>query len=87
MAFKKIVIGTRGTSFEELITDGVNGFLCDKDSPESLFEVIALVMQMTSTRCAEVGEKAYQRTAELSPDRIVNKLISIYTRAIEIKRT
>jgi glycosyltransferase involved in cell wall biosynthesis len=86
MAFKQIVIGTRGTSFEQLITDGVNGFLCEKDNPESLLEVIDSAMRLPSARCREMGEKAYQRTLELSPKIIVNKLLSIYTRAIDINR-
>jgi glycosyltransferase involved in cell wall biosynthesis len=83
MAFKKIVIGTRGTSFEELIIDGVSGFLCERDNPDSLFEVIDSAMQLPYERCVEIGEKAYQRIAELNPDAIVNKLICFYTRAIE----
>ncbi|MFA6079242.1 MAG: glycosyltransferase family 4 protein [Candidatus Omnitrophota bacterium] len=86
MAFKKIVIGTRGTSFEELITDAVNGFLCARDSPESLLEVIDSAMRLPSAQCREMGEKAYQRTVKLSPEIIVNKLLSIYTRAIDINR-
>lgn len=87
MAFKKIVIGTRGTSFEELITDGVNGFLCERDDPESLFEVIDSAMQVPPARCAEMGEKAYERTLELAPDIIVKKLISLYSRVMGINKT
>jgi len=36
MGLGKVVIGTEGTSFEELITDGVNGFLVQPDDPEAL---------------------------------------------------
>ena len=86
MAFKKIVIGTRGTSFEELITDGVNGFLCERDDPESLFEVIDSAMQVPSARCAEMGERAHERTLELAPDIIVKKLISLYSRVMDTDR-
>ncbi len=85
MAFKRIVIGTRGTGFEELITDGVNGFLCARDNPESLLDVIDLAMRLPSARRKEMGEKAYQRIAELNPGTIVNKLISIYTQAMDTR--
>jgi glycosyltransferase involved in cell wall biosynthesis len=86
MAFKKIVIGTRGTSFEELITDGVSGFLCERDNPDNLFEVINSAMQLPYERCVEIGEKAYQRIGELDPNAIVNKLLCIYARAMETNR-
>src|SRR6185503_2715013 len=36
MGLGKVVIGTSGTSFEELITDGVNGFLVPRDDPQAL---------------------------------------------------
>ena len=36
MGLGKVVIGTSGTSFDELIIDGVNGFLVPPADPESL---------------------------------------------------
>src|SRR5205814_5838002 len=36
MALGKVVVGTNGTSFDELITDGVNGFLVDPNRPDAL---------------------------------------------------
>lgn len=82
MAHKKIVIGTQGTSFEQLITDEVNGFLCQKDNPQSLLAIIEKVLNLTEPQRLEIGEKAYQRIQDLKPEKVVNQLVDFYRQVI-----
>ncbi len=86
MAFGKVVVGTRGTSFEQLITDGVSGFLCEKDNPVSLRETIEKVAGLDASQRAEIGMNAYRRTLDLAPERIVKELENLYGRVLERRR-
>lgn len=78
MAHKKIVIGTHGTSFEQLITDGVSGFLCQKDNPQDLLFVLEKVLQLSEPERITIGDKAYERIQELNPEKVVNQLVDFY---------
>ena len=78
MALGKIVIGTNGASFEQLIDDGKNGYLCERDDPESLFKCMEKVMNMTEEEKNIMGMKAKLRTEEMSDEKIYNQLFSVY---------
>ena len=82
MAFKKIVVGTRGTSFEQLICDGSSGFLCGIDDPAGLLAAVERVVGLSPPQREEVGEKAYRRTLDLAPDKIVGQLERLYRRVL-----
>ena len=58
MSLGKIVVGTRGASFEQLIQDGYNGWLAEIDNPVSLLEKIDRAMGMTKEKKALFGERA-----------------------------
>jgi|WetSurMetagenome_2_1015567.scaffolds.fasta_scaffold37096_2 glycogen synthase len=78
MGLGKIVVGTSGTSFEEIIEDGISGFLCLPDSRNSLLAAIRKVLCLSQEERERISEKAKARVARLSPERVVPELIAIY---------
>jgi len=86
MALKKVVIGTDGTSFEQLITDKESGFLCKTDDPDDLLRVMNKVIALTSQEREQIGENAYARIQQLDPDIVVNSLVSLYKSVIRKKK-
>jgi glycosyltransferase involved in cell wall biosynthesis len=86
MAHRKVVIGTVGTSFEQLIDDGRNGFLCEVDNEKSLLAAIDKVMNLSSVEVDEVGERAWERIQQLDPDIVVKQLIDYYSKIVIMKQ-
>lgn len=78
MANQKIVIGTKGASFEQLIDDGSNGFLCEKDNPQDLLLTIEKALSLNKYQVEKIGRKAKNRIKSLYPDISVSKLLNIY---------
>ena len=78
MWLKKVVIGTLGRSFEQLITHGDNGFLCEPGDINSLLTMMSLVASLTDSELAIMGEKAHERIQQLNPENVVDKLVKIY---------
>ena len=76
MGIGKVVIGTQGASFEELISDGVNGFLVDRDDPAGLSE--KLIAAWEDPRLNEMAEAAKQRMRDFAPEETVGKLLAYY---------
>lgn len=83
MYFGKIVVGTRGTSFEGIIEDGVSGFLCLPDNQESLLTVTRKVLGLSHEQRERISENAKIRVAKLSPERVVPKLIAFYESVLQ----
>lgn len=83
MALRKVVIGTRGASFEQLITDGYNGWLIERDDPESLLDKIALAMEMSEEEKILFGERAKERLEKMAPEEFYKNIMAVYKRAIE----
>lgn len=81
MALGKIVIGTFGASFEEIITDGKNGFLCKKNNPADLFKVMNKAYNFKDKSIIE--KNALLRIKDFSPEITVNKLLDVYTKLIQ----
>jgi len=86
MAHRRVVIGTRGTSFEQLIADGVSGLLCDIGDPESLLAAVEKALGLTDEERAKMGEMAAARIRELRPERVVQQLLDYYTEVIKKAR-
>lgn len=84
MALGKIVIGTNGASFEQLIEDGESGFLCERDNPQSLLECMNKLMSMTEDEKRLMGLKAKSRTEEMSDEKIYGQLIKAYQSVMEM---
>jgi len=76
MGLAKVVIGTKGTSLDELITDKVNGFLV---APNSTDELLAkLIEAWTDPNLKEMGERARESMTEFSKEKAVENLLSYY---------
>jgi glycosyltransferase involved in cell wall biosynthesis len=82
MAQGRIVIGTQGASFEQLIEDGKSGFLCKIDDSPSLLTAIEKALALSYSKKLEMGEKAKDRIKGLSPDIVVQNLLNVYQEVI-----
>lgn len=77
MGLGRAVIGTRGASFEELITDGVNGFLVPPNDHDALSE--KMMSAWSDRRLEEIGAAAMQRMADFAPEKIMTALLTYYS--------
>jgi len=82
MYFGQIVVGTKGTSFEQLIEDGSSGFLCLPDNPDSLLEKTQKVLKLSEKERSSISEKAMMRIRELSPEKAIKQHIEFYEKLI-----
>lgn len=81
MALGKIIISTTsfyGTSVEQLITDGYNGFLVDVDDAESLYQKIIDVMQLPKDEKQRIENRAKERVKDLTMEKVYEKMMIIY---------
>ena len=81
MGLGKAVIGTTGTSFEELITDGLNGFLVSRDNPEAL--AVKMISAWNNPDLETIGAAAKQRVSEFAPEKTVDSLLKYYSELID----
>jgi len=81
MGLGKVVIGTVGTSFDELISDGTTGFLVPPNNPEALAEKI--VSAWIHPKLQEMGAAAEQKSLEFSPERTVETLLTYYREILQ----
>lgn len=81
-AFKKPVVVTDVGSMPEVVDDGVTGFIVPPKNPEALADAIIKLLKDDKLR-KEMGENAYKKMREdLSWDKIAEKTIAIYDKAI-----
>lgn len=85
MALGKLVIGTYGASFEQLIHDHENGILVEQDNLVALKSAIIDAIHMPSDDRQKMGKCAIARTKDLSGDIIADKTIEFYRKAVEKK--
>ncbi|HTZ40601.1 MAG TPA: glycosyltransferase family 4 protein [Syntrophales bacterium] len=78
MALGKVVIGSRGGSFEELIEEEVSGFLVDNDDGADLLGTLEEVLQLDDGRIRQIGEAARKKIEEMHPESVMPKLLSFY---------
>ena len=86
MALGKIVVSStsiQGTSVEQLIIDGYNGFLSDVEDEESLYQKIEYAMQLLDDDKELIQYRAMERVKELTPEKIYVKMMNIYNETIE----
>lgn len=83
LALGAIVVGTEGASFEQLITDGVHGFLADRGDVASLTKTVVRALQLAPHERVAMAAAARERMARMSPAVAVSELLSYYTRVIE----
>lgn len=82
MAHRCVVIGTRGTSYEQLLSDGESGFLCERGNPASLIETVDKALRLSDAERTKMGEKAAERIDALRPEAVVEQLLSFYRTVI-----
>ena len=87
MELGKIVIGTYGASFEQLITNKENGLLIKRDSEKALVKAVNYLMHLTEEEHQEMGEKAKETIRRLEPDIIYESLMKYYESVIEAYRS
>ena len=80
MGLGKVVIGTLGTTHDELISDGVNGFLVPPDNPQALAD--KLIAAWTDQRLAEVGAAAKEKALEFAPEKTIPSLLNYYSEVL-----
>lgn len=83
MYFERVVIGTDGVSYEQLIDDGISGLLCKPNDADSLLEKMNEAASMSETQKKKIGEMAKKRIDRLAPDVVVRKLLRFYQYVID----
>lgn len=83
MLLGKVVVGTRGTSFEELIEDGVSGYLVNYHDDNQFISTIGKISQSSEEELSRIGENARLSVMEKfnSADRI-KELEEYFTKVI-----
>lgn len=85
MALGKLVISStseQGTSVEQLIKHGENGYLAEVDDEEDLLKKITEVMNLSNEDRKRIEYAAKARTLELNPECVYQKMMSIYGEVI-----
>lgn len=83
MYFERVVVGTDGASFEQLITHGENGLLCQIGNSTDLLDKLQIAVSMTKEEKTQMGKMARRRIDRLKPEYAVKKLIELYTYVIK----
>ena len=83
MGLKKIVIGSQGASFEQLIDDEKSGLLCQAGNAESILIAVEKLMSLSDEQIKNMEQKAYERSLRLSPDVIVPQVLDYYQHVIQ----
>ncbi len=83
MYFGKVVIGTEGASFEQLITHARSGLLCRIGDSEDLLEKMQEAVSMSEEQKIRMGKMARIRTDKLKPEIVVEELLRLYQYVID----
>lgn len=78
MYLQKIVIGTKGTSLDQLIEDHVNGLLIEPDNDKMLINGVNEVLSMPMEVKQNLGENAFRRIERLRPEITIKELEEYY---------
>ena len=83
--FKKPVVVTNVGSIPEIVDDGITGFIVPPKNPEALADAIVKLLKDNNLR-KQMGENAYKKLkTDLSWDKIAEKTIRVYKKAIVAK--
>lgn len=86
LSLDKIVVGTYGTSLEQMINDGENGFLSEPGNAESLLQAVRKALRMTEQQKKEMMRKNRRLIKKYEPAVAVKKLERYYRWLIRKKR-
>lgn len=78
MNFGKVVIGTDGSSFEQLITHGKSGLLCRIGDSDDLYSKMQIAASMNIEEKERIGRRARGRIERMKPEIVVAKLLRLY---------
>ncbi len=84
MALGKVVIGTYGASFEQLIRNKENGLLIKRDSSVALIKAVDWLMNLSEGERSAIGERAADTIKRLSPEKIYDEMITFYQKTISM---
>lgn len=82
MAHGKIVIGTKGNGFEQLIDQNESGFLIEVDDDKKLLETIQKIINLSPEEKKRIETNAKKRIELLKPEKVVVQLIDFYKKTI-----
>jgi glycosyltransferase involved in cell wall biosynthesis len=82
MGAGRVVVGTRRSSIDELITDGRDGFLCEPADPISLRNAIDRALALPRETLDAMGAAARRRVEDLRPEVTVGRLVEFYRRLL-----
>lgn len=86
MYLEKVVIGTDGTGFEQLIEHEVSGLLCRCGDSDDLLEKMQAVVSLSEERKRQMGYNAKKRVERLRPEKVGKELLSLYSHVIEVSK-
>lgn len=84
MSVGQIVIGTDGSSLEQFIAHGKNGFLCEIGNSKSLIKTTSTVLALSLEERKQISESAIERITELDVDEYTKKLVRLYRKIINL---
>lgn len=82
MSLGKIVVGTKNTSFEQLIDDEKSGYLSEPANPENLLNTIENAMKTDDEKLKRISDNACKRIEILKPEIVVKQLVEYYNKII-----
>jgi len=82
MWLKKLVIGTRGRSFDQLIEHGKSGLLCDPGCVSSLLIAMNKAVSLSDDERNRIGQCAKKRIQKLSPSEIGRQYEALYQKLL-----
>ena len=75
MALGQIVIGTYGTSFEQLIENEQSGFLCEPGNSNNLLDTCKKILSLSTERKSIISRNARKRIDALNPEKKCQELV------------
>lgn len=84
MFLSKIVIGTYGASFEQLIVHRKNGLLCKIGDSEDLLEKMETAANMDVQEKQKMEQRAKESVKRLEPEHTIKKLIKFYEAVVKL---
>lgn len=81
MSLGRVVLATRGASFEQLIDDGRSGFLVEPGDPRALRAAIQAIGALSDAELAVIGRAAQERIDQMRPEVAIPRLEDYYRSA------
>jgi glycosyltransferase involved in cell wall biosynthesis len=78
MALGRVVIGTHGASFDQVIEDGVSGFLVSQEDDRELASCMERVWRMSPEERDRIGSRAARSLDRMRPEAAIAPLIDLF---------